>query len=135
MADQITEWWDPSDTRLREREIDLRPGKVKVKLGGGIAGHNGLRSLDAHIGKEYWRVRLGIGHPGDKDLVHFHVLHDFAKDEQTWLQPLLTAVAEELPLLLDGDDGSFMSRVAYRTNPPKPKPAKPEETGGGDDGL
>ncbi|HEY5598396.1 MAG TPA: aminoacyl-tRNA hydrolase [Kiloniellales bacterium] len=123
-------------------EIDLRAGKVKVKLDGGNAGHNGLRSLDAHIGKDYWRVRLGIGHPGDKDLVYAHVLSDFAKADKVWLEPLLAAVAEELPRLLDGDDGGFMSRVAHRTAPPKPKPAPgtgPEETtekpDGGSDGI
>ncbi|HEX9790496.1 MAG TPA: aminoacyl-tRNA hydrolase [Kiloniellales bacterium] len=122
-------------------EIDLRPGKVKVKLNGGHAGHNGLRSIDAHIGKEYWRVRLGIGHPGDKDLVHAHVLSNFAKAELVWLEPLLAAVAEEMPRLLEGDESGFMSRVAHHTAPPKPKadPAaapgdaadKPEDGGDG----
>ena len=127
-------------------EIDLREGKIKVKLDGGNAGHNGLRSIDAHIGKEYWRVRLGVGHPGDKDLVHAHVLRDFAKAEHAWLEPLLDAVAEEIPRLLDGDDAGFMSRVAHRTAPPKPKadpappPDKPtdepsDKPGGGGDGL
>jgi peptidyl-tRNA hydrolase, PTH1 family len=102
-------------------EIDLRAGKIKVKLDGGHAGHNGLRSIDAHIGKDYWRVRLGIGHPGDKDLVHLHVLSNFAKSEAAWVEPLLTAVAEEIPRLLEGDEAGFMSRVAHRTAPPKPK--------------
>ena len=118
---------DPNEVIVLYDEIDIKPGKIKVKLDGGHAGHNGLRSIDAHIGKGYWRVRLGVGHPGDKDLVHAHVLHDFAKGEQAWLEPLLEAVAEELPRLVDGDDGGFMSRVAHRTAPPKPKadPASP----------
>lgn len=117
-------------------EIDLRAGKIKVKLDGGHAGHNGLRSIDAHIGKGYWRVRLGIGHPGDKDLVHAHVLRDFAKAEHAWLEPLLDAVAEELPRLLDGDDSGFMSLVAHRTAPPKSKPdSTPDKPKDSDDGL
>ncbi len=107
-------------------EIDLKPGKVKVKLGGGAGGHNGIRSIDNHIGPDYRRVRLGIGHPGDKDLVHGHVLQDFAKVEVAGRDKLIDAVAEELPRLIAGDDGGFMSRVAHIMNPPKPKPPKPE---------
>jgi len=126
---------DPGVVTVLYDEIDLKPGKVKVKLNGGHAGHNGLRSIDAHIGKDYWRVRLGIGHPGDKELVHAHVLRDFAKAERAWLEPLLEAVAEEIPRLLDGDEGGFMSRVAHRTAPPKPKadpvPDTPESGGDG----
>jgi peptidyl-tRNA hydrolase, PTH1 family len=133
---------EPSAVTVLYDEIDLRPGKIKVKLDGGHAGHNGLRSIDAHIGKDYWRVRLGIGHPGDKDLVYAHVLSNFAKAELAWLDPLLAAVAEEMPRLLDGDESGFMSRVAHHTAPPKPKPEpgatpgtaadKPE---GGGDGI
>jgi PTH1 family peptidyl-tRNA hydrolase len=132
---------EPLSVTVLYDEIDLRPGKVKVKLDGGHAGHNGLRSIDAHIGKDYWRVRLGIGHPGDKDLVHAHVLSNFAKSELSWLDPLLAAVAEEMPRLLEGDESGFMSRVAHHTAPPKPKadPAvppgdaavKPEDGGDG----
>ena len=103
-------------------EIDLRFGKVKVKRGGGPGGHNGLRSLDAHIGPDYRRVRLGIGHPGHKDLVHPHVLKDFSKDEAKTVDKLIDAVAAELPKLLAGDEGAFMSRVAFLMAPPKPKP-------------
>ncbi len=109
-------------------EIDLKPGKVRVKLGGGNAGHNGLRSIDAHIGKDYWRVRLGVGHPGDKDLVHGHVLHDFSKTEEVWLDKLLDAVAVEVPLLLAGDDKAFMSKVNQALVPPRPKPKPTEAT-------
>ncbi len=107
-------------------EIDLVPGKIKVKKGGGNGGHNGLRSIDAHIGKDYWRVRLGVGHPGDKALVHSHVLGDFSKAETLWRDKLLDAVATEFPLLIEGDSGSFMSRVAQTMNPPRPKPVKPK---------
>ncbi len=108
-------------------EIDLRPGKVKVKLGGGAGGHNGIRSIDRHIGRDYRRVRLGIGHPGDKDLVHGYVLQDFAKVDAAWRDKLLEAVAEELPRLVAGDDVGFMSRVAHIMSPPKPKPPEPPE--------
>ena len=113
---------DPAQVVVLYDEIDLRPGKIKVKTGGGAGGHNGIRSLDAHIGRDYRRVRLGVGHPGHKDLVHGHVLRDFAKAEHAWRDKLLSAVADELPLLLDGDDGAFMSRVAHVMSPPKPKP-------------
>jgi PTH1 family peptidyl-tRNA hydrolase len=107
-------------------EIDLRAGKLRVKLGGGAAGHNGLRSLDRHVGPGYWRLRLGVGHPGDRAEVKGHVLRNFAKEDQLWLDKLLTAVAEELPLLLEGDEGAFMSRVAQAVMPPRPKPPRPE---------
>jgi len=106
-------------------EIDLRFGKVKVKRGGGPGGHNGLRSLDAHIGPDYRRVRLGVGHPGHKDLVHPHVLKDFSKDEAKAVEKLIDAVAAELPKLIAGDEGAFMSRVAFLTAPPQPKPKPP----------
>ncbi len=107
-------------------EIDLKPGKVKVKLGGGAGGHNGIRSIDSHIGRDYRRVRLGVGHPGDKDLVHGYVLQDFAKAEVAERDKLIDAVAGELPRLIAGDDGGFMSRLAHIMNPPKPKPPKPD---------
>ncbi len=107
-------------------EIDLKPGKVKVKLGGGAGGHNGIRSIDNHIGRDYRRVRLGVGHPGDKDLVHGYVLQDFAKVEVAGRDKLIDTVASELPRLIAGDDGGFMSRLALIMNPPKPKPPKSE---------
>ena len=116
---------EPEDVVVLYDEIDLKPGKVRVKLGGGNAGHNGLRSIDAHIGRDYWRVRLGVGHPGDKDLVHGHVLHDFSKTEEVWLDKLLDAIAVELPVLLADDDKAFMSKVNQALVPPRPKP-KPE---------
>jgi PTH1 family peptidyl-tRNA hydrolase len=97
-------------------ELDLAPGKVRVKKGGGAAGHNGLRSMDRHLGTpEYWRVRLGIGHPGDKARVTGHVLGDFAKVDQQWLADLLDAVADAAPLLAAGKPEDFMTRVALLT--------------------
>lgn len=96
-------------------ELDLDPGRVKVKVGGGSGGHNGLKSIDAHLGRDYRRVRLGIGHPGDKNLVTPYVLHAFAKADQDWLRPLLDAVADGFPALAAGDDTGFMNKVAVAT--------------------
>ena len=97
-------------------ELDLVPGKVRVKRGGGAAGHNGLRSMDRQLGTpDYWRVRLGIGHPGHKDRVLGHVLGDFAKVDRDWLLPMLDAVAEAAPLLVAGKPEEFMTRVALLT--------------------
>jgi PTH1 family peptidyl-tRNA hydrolase len=95
-------------------ELDLAPGKLKVKAGGGNAGHNGLRSLTAHIGNEYKRVRLGIGHPGSKDAVVYYVLNDFAKVEREWLTALLDAIASAAPHLARGEDDRFLSDVALK---------------------
>lgn len=103
-------------------ELDLPPGRLRVKRGGGAGGHNGLRSIDAHLGQDYWRVRLGIGHPGDKAQVHGYVLHDFAKADRTWLTPLLDACAEAFPLLAAAQPDKFMNRVTVRTQPERPKP-------------
>jgi len=121
----------PEEVFVLYDEIDLAPGKVRVKQGGGTGGHNGIRSLEAHIGKDFWRVRLGVGHPGHKDLVHGHVLSDFAKADKVWLDKLLDAVASEIPLLIAGEAPRFMSRVAEIVNPPRPKPPKKPA---GDDG-
>ncbi len=97
-------------------ELDLLPGKVRIKQGGGAAGHNGLRSMDRRLGSpEYWRVRLGIGHPGHKDRVTGHVLGDFAKVEGPWLDALLDEVAAQAALLVEGRPEEFMSRVALAT--------------------
>jgi PTH1 family peptidyl-tRNA hydrolase len=101
-------------------EIDLRPGKLRVKRGGGSAGHNGLRSIDALMGADYWRVRIGVGHPGVKELVQPYVLQDFSVGELTgWVEPLLAAVAETIPHLLSGAPDAFMSEVARRVMPPE----------------
>jgi PTH1 family peptidyl-tRNA hydrolase len=92
-------------------ELDLSPAKVRVKVGGGIAGHNGLRSVSAHIGNEYRRVRIGIGHPGVKELVHGYVLSDFAKAERPWVEALADIIADNAPLLARGDDATFQNKV------------------------
>ena len=97
-------------------ELDLAPGKVRVKRGGGAAGHNGLRSMDRMLGSpDYWRVRLGIGHPGTKERVLGHVLSDFAKVDRDWLVALLDAVADSAPLLAEGKPEDFMTKVALLT--------------------
>jgi peptidyl-tRNA hydrolase, PTH1 family len=92
-------------------ELDLPPGKIRVKVGGGNAGHNGLRSISAHVGNDYRRVRLGIGHPGDKALVHNFVLSDFAKSETGWVEAVCRAVAAAAPLLVEGQDASFQNKA------------------------
>ena len=108
-------------------EIDLAAGKLKVKTGGGDAGQNGLRSITAALGPDYRRVRLGIGHPGDKDRVTGHVLQNFSKDDITWLKPLVDAMVEAAPLLAKDDDAGFMSKVALMLKPPPPKTDKPKK--------
>jgi PTH1 family peptidyl-tRNA hydrolase len=101
-------------------ELDLVPGKVRVKRGGGAAGHNGLRSMDRVLGtQDYWRVRLGIGHPGQKERVLGHVLSDFVKADREWLLPLLDAVADASPLLVQGKPEDFMTKVALLTQDTK----------------
>jgi PTH1 family peptidyl-tRNA hydrolase len=116
----------PEDVVVIYDEIDLKPGQIRVKKGGGAAGHNGIRSIDAHIGPEFWRVRLGVGHPGAPELVHRYVLQDFAKAERPWLEKMLDAVAEAFPLLAQGDDSRFVNKVLVLTQPPRPKPPRPE---------
>ena len=114
----------PEDMIVVHDELDLAPGKCRVKLGGGHAGHNGLRSIHAHIGPDYARVRLGIGHPGDKNLVSGYVLHDFAKADNAWLSNVLDGFSDGFAKLIAGDDAGFQNAVALRTNPPRPGPAK-----------
>jgi peptidyl-tRNA hydrolase, PTH1 family len=92
-------------------ELDLAPGKLRVKVGGGSAGHNGLRSITAHIGNEYKRVRVGVGHPGDKDLVLNYVLNDFAKNERPWVDALCDVIADNAELLIKGADATFQNKV------------------------
>lgn len=108
-------------------EIDLAAGKLKVKTGGGDAGQNGLRSITATLGPDYRRVRLGIGHPGDKDRVSGHVLQNFGTDEIAWLKPLVGAMVEAAPLLAKDDDKGFMSKVALLLQPPKEAKKKEAE--------
>jgi PTH1 family peptidyl-tRNA hydrolase len=99
------------DIAVVHDEIDLAPGKVRVKTGGGNAGHNGLRSISSHIGNDYRRVRIGVGHPGDKDLVHGYVLNDFAKSERPWVEALCAVIADNAALLAKGEDASFQNKV------------------------
>ena len=101
-------------------ELDLPLGKLRVKKGGGHGGHNGLRSLDECVGKDYWRIRFGIAHPGDKDMVSDYVLSDFAKSEREPTEKMIEAISKHIALLLDGDDAKFMSKVALSTTPPEP---------------
>ncbi len=101
-------------------ELDLEPGKLRVKTGGGAAGHNGIRSIASHIGPDFKRVRLGIGHPGEKDDVMPHVLGDFAKSDREWVTKLLEGVADEVELLAEGKGEKFQSKVAMVLNPPRP---------------
>ncbi|MBT4933094.1 MAG: aminoacyl-tRNA hydrolase [Rhodospirillaceae bacterium] len=112
---------DPADVLVIHDELDLEAGKLKLKSGGGHAGHNGLRSIHAHLGEGYRRLRLGIGHPGDKSQVTNHVLKDFAKADQQWLEPLLVSIADHIDMALQGDDAGFLNKVALNTNPPKNK--------------
>lgn len=111
---------EPADLMVFHDELDLAPGKCRVKQGGGHAGHNGLRSLHQHIGDAYGRVRLGIGHPGHKDRVAGYVLSDFAKADQDWLDDLLRGISDGAPALAEGDAARFMNAVALRTAPPRP---------------
>ncbi|MEM7059792.1 MAG: aminoacyl-tRNA hydrolase [Pseudomonadota bacterium] len=111
---------DAADVIVIHDELDLAPGKCRVKSGGGHAGHNGLRSIHAHIGAEYARVRLGIGHPGRKELVSGYVLHDFARADQDWLDDLMRGVSDGLPKLIEGDAAGFQNAVALRTQPQRP---------------
>jgi PTH1 family peptidyl-tRNA hydrolase len=121
----------PQDIWVFHDELDLAPGKLRVKQGGGHAGHNGLRSLHQHVGTEYNRIRIGIGHPGHKDWVSAYVLHDFAQADRDWLEPLLTAVGREAGRLAAGDPPGFMNAVALATRPPAPKSKPPAAPGNG----
>jgi PTH1 family peptidyl-tRNA hydrolase len=111
----------PADVIVFHDEIDLEPGKLRVKFGGGHAGHNGLRSISAHIGNDYQRVRIGVGHPGSKDAVVHYVLHDFARADEGWLNPLLDGIAQGLPALVTGQDAKFLNDVVRLARPIKAK--------------
>jgi PTH1 family peptidyl-tRNA hydrolase len=117
---------EPPEIAVIHDELDLAPGKLRVKRAGGAAGHNGLRSIDDAIGPDYWRVRLGIGHPGAKELVHPYVLQNFDAEEMSWVTPLTDAIAEALPLLVKDDAQGFMTKVALILKPPPPKPPRPQ---------
>jgi PTH1 family peptidyl-tRNA hydrolase len=114
----------PADVIVFHDELDLEPGKVRVKSGGGHAGHNGLRSISAHIGNDFARLRIGIGHPGSREAVVHYVLHDFARADREWLQALLPAIAQALPHLITGQDAKFMNEVVRVYRPAPAKPAK-----------
>jgi peptidyl-tRNA hydrolase, PTH1 family len=101
----------PADIVVFHDEIDLPPGKVRVKIGGGIAGHNGLRSISEHIGNDYRRVRIGVGHPGDKDMVQHYVLNDFAKSDRGWVEALIAIIGQNADLIARGQDASFQNKV------------------------
>ncbi len=120
---------DPEDVIVFYDEIDLAAGKLKVKTGGGNAGHNGLRSISAHLGNDYVRVRIGVGHPGRKDLVANYVLHDFAKSErEAWLDPLLDGMVRAVPHLMANDAARFTGDVAQFIAPPKDTSSKAKKT-------
>lgn len=105
-------------------ELDLEPGKLRLKLGGGAAGHNGIRSISAHLGPDFKRVRLGIGHPGDKNMVLPHVLGDFAKTDKSWLVTMLDAAADNAALLVENKDAKYQSQIHLALYPQLPKPPR-----------
>jgi PTH1 family peptidyl-tRNA hydrolase len=113
---------EPGDVVVFYDEIDLAPGRFRMKTGGGAAGNNGVRSIAAHIGPDFRRARLGAGHPGHKDLVMNHVLSDFSKAEVAWAKPLLEAVADALPLLAQGEDERYQAEVLRLAPAPKLDP-------------
>lgn len=120
---------EPKDVVVLYDELDLPAGKVRVKTGGGAGGHNGIRSIDAHLGKDYRRVRIGIGHPGQKERVSGHVLGDFAKSDHDWLGPLLEHIAANAHLFTAGDDSKFMNKLSLAmgaNDKPEAKPNKPK---------
>lgn len=125
----------PADITVIYDELDLAPGKSRIKVGGGNGGHNGLRSIDQQIGTAYRRIRLGIGHPGHKDAVMPHVLGDFSKAEQVWLTPLLDALADNAGMILSNDDNGLMNKLALAVQgdgaarpqrPPTADPTRPK---------
>lgn len=120
----------PDDIIVFHDELDLAPGKVRLKTGGGHAGHNGLRSIHGHIGPDYDRVRMGVGHPGHKDAVAGYVLRDFPKADAEWLEDELRGISDGIADLIAGDGGKFLNTIALRVAPPRsststPKAAKP----------
>lgn len=114
----------PDEVYVIYDELDLALGKLRVKQGGGTSGHNGLKSIDAHIGKDYWKLRVGISHPGDKEKVLGHVLGDFAKSEISDVERMLDAIARNIPELFSADASTFMSKIGLAVKPPAhtPKP-------------
>ncbi|MBX3496331.1 MAG: aminoacyl-tRNA hydrolase [Parvibaculum sp.] len=136
---------EPADVIVFHDELDLAPAKLRIKTGGGAAGHNGIRSIAAHIGPDFRRVRIGIGHPGEKDRVLGAVLGDFSKAEmKDWVEPLIDAIADAAPLLAEGKDATFANKVHLALNPagaaeaalarrrPEPEKKKATDTNDGD---
>jgi PTH1 family peptidyl-tRNA hydrolase len=119
----------PADVTVIHDEIDLAPEKVRFKKGGGHAGHNGIRDIAAHIGADFARVRIGVGHPGLKDRVSGHVLDDFSKADMEWVAPLLSAIAEATPCLAAGDGPGFTNRLAMILAPEEPEKPAPGPDG------
>lgn len=117
---------EPANVVVFHDDLDLAKGKIRVKLGGGHGGHNGLRSIDSHITPNYIRVRIGIGHPGKKELVHGYVLQDFSVEDMDWVKPVLKSIATHLPLLLDGNEAEFLNKIALETKPAKAETSKTE---------
>ncbi|QQA42322.1 aminoacyl-tRNA hydrolase [Pelagovum pacificum] len=115
---------ESTDVTVFHDEIDLAPGKLRLKAGGGHAGHNGLRSIHQHIGPHYDRVRLGVGHPGRKEAVPGYVLHDFPKADEAWLDDMMRGISDGAADLAAGDGGRFQNAVALRLNPPRPSTGK-----------
>ncbi|ARO13880.1 peptidyl-tRNA hydrolase [Ketogulonicigenium robustum] len=115
----------PDDVVVFHDELDLAPGRLKTKTAGGHAGHNGLRSIHAHIGEAYHRVRMGVGHPGHKDAVASYVLHDFAKADQDWLDDMLRGISDGAAALAGGDQIKFLNAVNLRLNPPRSSGGNP----------
>ncbi len=129
---QISKFYKISKTSIYVfyDDIDLKSGQIKLKIGGGHGGHNGLRDIDQHIGKEYWRIRIGIGRPHEKALVHNWVLNDFSLEERrSWLDLLLRAIAMEAPILAEQQQEKFMSRVAWRAPSRSQMQKKNQQTG------
>jgi PTH1 family peptidyl-tRNA hydrolase len=118
---------EPNDVTVLYDEIDLEFGKVRVKKGGGAAGHNGIRSIDAHVGPDFWRVRIGVGHPGVKALVKHYVLHDFDAEEKPEVETMVGAIADNFALLFERGHEHFMTKVALAINPPPPKPPRADD--------
>jgi len=117
----------PENVIVLHDELDLAPGKIRAKTGGGVAGHNGLKSIAQHFGKDFRRVRIGIGHPGDKNQVTGHVLKDFSKADQDWVEKIIDAIAEASPLLLEDKDPEFMTKVPLILKPPKKNDSEKKE--------
>lgn len=122
---------ESTDLTVFHDEIDLAPAKVRCKAGGGHAGHNGLRSIHAQIGPHYDRVRLGVGHPGNKEAVPGYVLHDFAKADQVWLENVIAGVSDGANFLANGDTGRFLNAVSLKVAPPRSSKTKNEQSGAG----